>query len=108
MKLNIDKEQIGGIVKSVCNIVVFGALLGASLFKKEREVSTTVRIGETNYSDAIDAVLRSDMMSSTKTEVIDAVKRHEDSEYYKAVISVVNSDMLGSLKYRTIKSLSGE
>lgn len=108
MKLNIDKEQIGGIVKNVCNVAVTCFLLSRMLSKKERNTTVSLRIGEAKYSDAIDAVMNSDMLSSTKTAIVEVMKRDEDSEYYKTVISIVNSDMLGSAKLHAITTLSKE
>ena len=62
--------------------------------------------GETKYSDAVNAILNSDMFDSTKRTALELLKRHEDADYYKSVISTIESDMFDSNKIQTMRILS--
>lgn len=110
MKINITKEQVGEVVKGVGNVALLLAAGWAALkypFFTRTEVETrTIYIGESTYSGAVREIVQSSMLGSTKSDMIDVLKRDGDAEYYKSVIAIVKSNMLGSTKLETVKSLS--
>lgn len=106
MKINVDKEKVGRLLKDGCSLVVF-ALMMTLPHITEKNVSTMKRyIGKANYSDAVSAIMASDMFGSYKNEIIELLKKGEDTEYYSSVIQVVNSDMFGSYKVDAIKKIN--
>ena len=60
------------------------------------------------YSDAIDAISKSDMLSCHKQAGISDVKQEKASEAYKAITSVASSDMLSYSKMIAIKKIMEE
>lgn len=105
-KITITKEVIGTITKKGCSIA-FTGLAMLLPYVTERNVATIkYYIGKANYSDAVTIIMKSDMLSSYKNEVMEMLKKNEDAEYYRAVIQVVNSDMLGSRKVDAIRMIN--
>jgi hypothetical protein len=107
-KFNINWEPIGKFAKTVCEIAVYGALAVASVKFSE---SATKSYGNTtaSYSDAVEAITFSSMLSSYKNDAVAMLNRNGTADYYKAVIRVAEDDsMLTSYKIDMIKTLSKE
>ena len=58
--------------------------------------------GDIGYSDAVGAIMNSDMYDSSKTKIIAALTKDADSEFYRTIIQVVKSNMYDSSKVSTI------
>jgi len=100
----LNTETIGKIAKVVC-VVGFYSLLVPS-FKVKVNISKKQGVQTAEYSDAVKAIVESDMWPSDKKDAVAILKRGENSDYYKAIIAVVNdSDMWASDKLETIHSL---
>lgn len=99
MKKLSEKQlhTIGKYVKAGCKFAAYGLLTVLSCSSITDEI--------VGYSDAVDAIINSDMLGSYKREAVDALLKDQDNEFYKAVIHIVNSDMLGSYKLDSIKRL---
>ena len=103
MKLNL--ESIGVIAKGVCKLTAWGVALVA--LSEVANHGTERNNTNGKYSDAVDAIMKSDMFSSQKQEAVSMLKTDGNEEYYKAIISIANdSRMLTNNKVETIKNLS--
>lgn len=105
-KININKEAIGKVVKNCANIAVVGLAMILPRITEKNVATVKHYIGKDNYSDAVSAIMGSDMLGSYKKELIGIVKKDETTEYYGAVIEIIHSDMLGSYKVETIRQIS--
>lgn len=106
---NFNGEPIKKALRAIATI------LGAAVLVKEikegllendpdiRKVASTYSMG---YGDAVEAIMDSDMFSSTKSNAIATLKSDADDEYYKAVVCIAKSDMFDSEKLDTIKRIS--
>lgn len=108
LNLSIDKKKldnIGKIAKKSCEIVGYAAGVVLS-YVSVRDVLDTIKYsGEVKYSDAVDAIMSSDMLSSYKEKAVVTIPKGEDSQFYKAIIRVAKSDMMSSYKCDTIKKM---
>ena len=98
-------ESVGKITKEGCKVAI--AIIGMSIVNG---TATNVRnrmkyIGNVDYSDAVDAILSSDMWSSDKRRAMALIKKDKDCEYYKAVINTVDSSMWSSDKLRILEDM---
>ena len=108
MNIKISKEQAGKIIAGTGKVLVYGlSCLALIAPHVENSVSAVKRLtAKADYSEAIKAIINSNMMSSYKQDAIEAVQKDRDADYYKSVIEVVNSNMLGSYKVETIKKIN--
>lgn len=104
-KINISKEQVVNFARGLGNVLVFGAMMAAPYISRKDVLDKMRYMGNVNYSDAVNAVLDSDMLSSSRTTVISMLPKGESADFYKSVIAVVNSDMLSSNKVDIIKDI---
>ena len=106
MKLNL--EPVGMAIGKVCKTVAYGLLMfGPSIVKVY--CSEKKRNGIASYSDAVNAILQSDMWKSDKTEAISSLKRYAGPSYYETVILIADSDDIWkSDKLELIQGLSEE
>jgi len=106
----IDWKSVGKFAKDACQVAVGGIAVCLPFILNAYRATTTRRYEVPNYwvtySDAVRAIMDSDMFSSQKIEAVELLKRDSTSDYYKAVICVVNSDMFTSQKIETIEKLS--
>ena len=103
--IGLDLRTVGRVAVKVCSLVVCG-LLATKSFKVNVDMSDEHRVTYPSYGDAITAIVKSDMLDSTKNEIASVLKRDEYIEYYRSVISIVNSDMLDSTKRDMIETLN--
>lgn len=108
MKFKITKETVGNVVKIGGTAVLYGLASMVSKISINDVIDHIRYSGNVSYSDAINAIMDSDMLGSYKKEAMALVKRAGDVEYYKAIIKIVKSDMLGSYKIEAITNLSKE
>ncbi len=106
MKLNVTKEQVGKILINGGKIALSALAIGLASLIRDKASNAQYCIGDVGYSDAVSAILSSDMFDSTKTKAVELLKHDGNAEYYRAVISAVNSSMFDSTKIHTIKTLS--
>lgn len=100
----IDLKAVGKTVLNVFGIAATG-LLVTQMVKNEEYVSEpSISYGVT-YSDAVEAIMESDMWSSDKEQAVTYLNRRETADYYKAIINIVNGDMWSSDKLKLIKNL---
>lgn len=106
MKLNL--EPVGMAIGKVCKTVAYGLLMfGPSIAKAYCSEKKINRIA--NYSDAVDAILQSDMWRGEKPEAISSLKRYAEPSYYETIILIANDDDIWrSDKLGLIKKLSEE
>lgn len=102
----LNLKPIGNFVKGACKVIAYGALLtlacGVKIEYKHHESGTV------KYSDAVDAIMNSNMWSSDKAEAVVALNRDSNEELYKAVIHVANGTMWSNDKVEMIKKLCGK
>ena len=103
--IGLNWRTVGKFAVKVCSLAVYG-LLATKSFKVKVDMSEGYSTTNPGYGDAIAAIVKSDMLDSTKNEVVSVLKRDEYVEYYRSVISIVNSDMLDSYKRNMIESLN--
>ena len=107
-KFNITKEDIGNIVKIGGIALVYGLASMASRTSVKEMFDNIRYSGNVTYSDTISAVMDSDMFDSSKTKVIELLKRDQSVEYYKTIIDIVRSNMFDSNKIKAITILCEE
>lgn len=100
----IDLKPIGEFAKGVGKIVSFGALVG--LYYKLGDMVAGSGTSIVGYSDAVKAIMNSNMFSGDKSQAVSVLKRYDSSEFYKAIISIANdSSVFSGDKVRMIKQL---
>ena len=57
------------------------------------------------YSDAVKAIMCSNMFDSNKEKAVELLKKDADAEYYKSVANILESDMFDSHKIRAIEKI---
>lgn len=57
------------------------------------------------YSDAVNAIVNSDMFDAYKQEAISYVKKNQRADYYDGVIHIANSTMFDHYKSDAIRDL---
>ena len=102
-------EHVKNGVKFVCECVA-GLWVIASVFGPSITITKTTKAVKNDnvdcgYYEAVNEIVKSDMLTSSKQEMIEAMLPDGDADYYKAVINIVKSDMLSSSKINMIKSL---
>ena len=100
--INITKEHIGNIVKIGGIALVYGLASMASRTSVKEMFDNIRYSGNVTYSDAVSAVMDSDMFDSSKTKVIELLQRGKSVEYYKTIIDIVRSNMFDSNKIKAI------
>ncbi len=105
--INLNWRTVGKLAVKVCGLALYGLLATKSVRVK---VDMPDWHSETapSYGDAMIAIVKSDMLDSTKDRVASVLKRDEYVDYYRSVISIINSDMLDSTKRRMIERLNEE
>ena len=105
-KININKGVIGRVAKNCASVAVFGIAMVLPHLTEKNMATVKHYIGKANYSDAISAIMGSDMFGSYKKELVEIVKRNETNEYYGTIIEIINSDTFGSYKVDMIRKIS--
>lgn len=103
--INLSLRTVGKFAVKVIGLAVYG-LLATKSFKVKVNMSDGYSATDPGYGDAVTAIVKSDMLDSTKNEVVAALKRDEYVDYYRSVIGIVNSDMLDSTKRNMIEKLN--
>ena len=103
-------QQVGSTIINGGSIIIGVALCTIPYLKTIRDVSESVRYyrGCVSYSDAVSAVLNSDMFSSAKEEAVKMIPKDGDNELYRSIIQIVNSDAFSSNKANMIKDICGK
>lgn len=100
-------EQVKGFVMKAGKFVAGVALMAAYAAVADNVSTKRTRLTTYTYSDAVNAIMGSDMWSSDKQEAVSILARGETTEFYKAVISIVNeSSTWSSDKVKMIRGLS--
>lgn len=94
--MKITKETIGGIAK------IGFAAAGATL----AIVASKLKDRNASYSDAVTAIMDSDMFSVDKNAATKALKKDGDAEFYRAVIKIAKSTMFSCDRFKLIVELS--
>lgn len=100
----INWKSVGNGVLNVFGIAVTGLLVPQMIKNDDRVLETGSSYGVT-YSDAVEAIMESDMWSSDKEQAVTYLNRRETADYYKAIINIVNGDMWSDDKLKLIKNL---
>ena len=108
MNIKQCTETIGKITKNTCKILAYGFILALPYLTSKDMLDSMRYSGDVKYSDAVRAIMESNMFDSNKDKVMELLKKDQDSEYYKAVIQVVCSDMFDSRKVNVIKNLTSD
>lgn len=104
-KFNITKEHIGNVVK-IGGIALLYGLASMASRTSVKDMFDNIRYsGNVTYSDAVSAIMDSDMFDSNKTKAIELLRRNENVEYYKTIIDIVRSNMFDSNKIKAITIL---
>ena len=106
MKINVTKEQVEKILINGGKLALSALAIGVASLIKERATNVQYQFDSITFSDAVNAILASDMLDSRKTEAIELLERGESTDYYQAIISVIHSDMFDSRKIENIKMIS--
>ena len=108
MKIKITKEFVGNVVKIGGMAMIYGLAAMASKTSVKDAIDNIRYSGKVSYSDAVSAVMDSNMFDSNKNRVLELLKKDGDIEYYRTIIKIVRSDMFDSNKIRAITILDGE
>ena len=114
MKLfkGLSEEQlhnIGGYVKTGCKFAAYAVVAVLSCSSITDDILRKIRYtGDVGYSDAVNAIMNSDMMGSYKRDAIEALPKDKDCEFYKSVMYIANADMMGSYKVDLIRRMCGD
>lgn len=95
-------KVIKTVGKGVLSIACMGVVAGMALGDNYKHYCNAT------YSDAVEAIMESDMWSSDCHKAVSALKLNADTELYKAVIRIANSSMWSSDKLKSILSLCEE
>ena len=102
----VNMTKIAKVAKAVVNI-------GASLYMIREmgffDNSNKTQFNKkhiTNYYDVVGVIVNSDMLDSSKEELIEIVENSKDPSYYQAVANIVNGNMLESTKIEMVKMMS--
>ena len=101
----IDWKTVGKSIGNVFWVAVAGLLVSQSIKNDNYVLETKVDYGAT-CSDAIGAIMESDMWDNDKERAVTLLDKHGTTEYYKSIIKIANSDMWSSSKLRSIANLS--
>ena len=105
--MTIDKDTIKKIAIGVGKVFAYGSLtlLSMKLSKEAKDIYYGEFVDCEGYSDAVDAIIESDMLDCYKRDALTMVKRNMDANYYKAVAAVANGDALDCYKVEMIQNL---
>lgn len=105
--MSVNWKSVGEFVMWTGRVVA-----GAIMIDVAKRGLETVTEGDNptgEYSEAVEAIMRSDMFSSEKHKVISALPCTKGTGFYKAIISIASdSSMFSSDKVKTILKLCGE
>lgn len=103
----INWKPIGDFACNAGKIALYGLVTTAVLRSRESNTVDDDESASYDYSDAIEAIMNSSMLSSDKRKAVEMLDRYEYVDYYRAVIKIVeNSSMLTSDKLKMIEHLS--
>lgn len=102
---NVVKAIADGFTSGAKVAITLG--VAALLEKNGKRILQSINDSFTviDYGDVIRVVVDSDMVSSGKRELIDAIPKDGDVALYKSIIAIIRSDMLTSSKVNAIKNL---
>lgn len=107
MKINISKENVVNVAKTVGGFFALGVLARyAPMFTSGSTRSTDEYICIPSYSGAVKVIMEEVTLDSNRNEAIKELRRDGDTEYYAAVIEAVRNTTLDSGKIQIIKTLS--
>jgi hypothetical protein len=98
--------QITKVAKAVVNIGASLYMLKEMGFFDKPNKMRFVKTYATNYYEVVDVIVNSNMLDSTKEELIEIVENFRAPSYYKAIANIVNGNMLESTKIEMIKTMS--
>lgn len=92
----VNLKPVLEFAKDICGIVACGAGILALSKLNEKMLETPSSVTVARYSDAVNAIMESDMFSSDKRRAVSVLKRDGDTEFYKAIIAVAKDDSMFS------------
>lgn len=102
---NETMNTVGIVAKKGCKLLAQGLIGALSYVSVKDLLEMIVKDNNASYSDAVDAIMSSNIYSDDKKEMISALRTDGDSEFYKAVISIVNGGMYSSSKVECVKDM---
>lgn len=105
MKLKIDLEKIKNATVKVGSTVLKMAVLVAPFLSMNKTVTEVRYIGPVTYSDAISALLSSNMFSGDKTKIAAMLPKNKNADFYRSIIAVIESTMFSNDKVKMIKDI---
>lgn len=99
-----DLKPVGEFVGEVCKIVGYGVALALPCAIVDY-VSNKHDTVTADYGGAVEAIMKSDMLSNYQQDAIEALKPNGTTDYYKAVIHIAYSSALDNYKADMIKNL---
>lgn len=106
------KQETKKMIKKITNGLMFaGKLVGCTLVGayclKDARITPNMSFDSSNYgySDAVQAIMKSDMWDNDKSKAVTILPKDASSELYKSVISVVRSDIWSSNKVAVIRNM---
>lgn len=108
MRFKITKESVGKAIKIGGMVGLYGLASMASKVSINDVIDHFRYSGDVSYSDAVNAIMESDMFDSYKKEAMKLVKKDSTIEYYKTVVTIVRSNMFSSYKLEAIANLNEE
>lgn len=98
--------QIAKVAKAVVNIGASLYMIKEMGFFDKPNKARLAKTYATNYYEAVDVIVNSNMLDSTKEELIEIVENFKNPSYYQTIANIVNGNMLESTKIETIKNMS--
>lgn len=106
------KQETKKTIKKITNGLMFvGKMVGCTLVGayclKDTRLTPNMSFdsGSASYSDAIQAIMKSDMWDNDKSKTVSILPKDASPELYKSVISVVRSDIWSSNKVSVIRNM---
>ena len=106
---NINWKPIKNLAGKTLELVGYGALVAIAYKLDVSRSDVSILPTSDGYSDAVNAIMGSDMTSYYKKEAIAALKRNGDPEFYRAVSNIArDKNTVSYYRCETIKNLSAE
>lgn len=101
-----NKENANRVVKFVGTIFLGYCTIVAKTDQTINQTKNNSYICFPTYSGAMNAIMKSTMFSSDKTDITKLLLPNAPEDYYSSVISIANSTMFSSDKAYAIKNLN--
>lgn len=102
----VNMTQIAKVAKAVVNIGTSLYMFKEMGFFDKPNKMRSAKTNATNYYEVVEVIVNSDMLDSSKEELIEIVENLKAPSYYQAVANIVNGNMLESTKIEMVKMMS--